>query len=82
MPLLLGQLIIYKCPCMQDEATFVVRFRQPDEDVVSWMEEVVAPGLGRSHFSLSPRCTAGKTEYIKIPLLDESRGLGERPNVN
>lgn len=67
--------IRYKCHCSQ-EREIEVTDRVKDTDIGVWMEWVVTPCLAYDHQMRSPLCNSSKTEYIKIPLEDESSQVG------
>lgn len=58
----------FKCSCMSKDRKVFVRERLPDEDISTWMEQVVQVQLSAAHFSVSPLCRATKMEYVKIPV--------------
>jgi hypothetical protein len=61
----------YKCGCMSEETTLMVRERRAHEDIIRWMDFVVRPALGIDHQKRSPLCRADKVEYLKVPVEDE-----------
>lgn len=67
--------MLYKCACMQDDGSFDMRDRRTDENVVDYMEEVVAK-LTNDHRKRNPLCTATKVEYLKLPVAKD-KGIGE-----
>lgn len=75
--------IRYKCSCMLEEGSFVVRYRRSDEDVVDWMEDALNDALSRDHRRRSPLCMATKTEYAIIPAPENATGgIGTKPVTN
>lgn len=72
--------ILYKCGhCTQEERAVRVPFRDGAQDVVEWMEEVVAPAIARDHRERSPLCMAAVMEYVKIPAPENAPHVGGRP---
>jgi hypothetical protein len=69
--------IAYKCHCMPAQASFDVDARRPSEDVVAWMERVVRPALGKDHAKRSPICQSTAVEYLKIPVPEDGRRIGD-----
>jgi len=53
---------------MPKEVEVGVRARRDNEDVIHWVQEVLAPALGSDHHQRSPRCVRTKMEYAKIPV--------------
>lgn len=75
--------ISYKCACMTTEVLIDVPGRRPGEDVVTWMERIVRPWLGEDHRLRSPFCQAKAVEYLKLPLPEDGRRIGDpRQNLN
>jgi hypothetical protein len=58
----------YKCACMPLEAGIGVVQRDPNRDVIEWMEAIVRPAIMYDHRRHSPRCMREKMEYAKIPM--------------
>lgn len=75
-------LVSYKCTCMQDEGSFLVRDRTAVENAVEWVEGPMAKALGADHRRRSPTCTASKVEYVKIPMPENAPYLGGAPVLN
>jgi hypothetical protein len=71
--------VIYKCKCLQDEVTFQVRARGPHQDIANWMRNQVEPGLSRDHRERSPLCMATAVEYLKLPVPEDNRRIGDSP---
>lgn len=74
-------LIRYKCRCFQDEAVLNVPDRTEGEDVVRWMESLQAL-IGDDHRKRSALCTATTMEYAKIPVPENSPGIGMKPHLD
>jgi hypothetical protein len=70
----------YKCKCTKEEQTFYVEERNPINDVVCWVEQVVRPALHEHHQKLNPKCRQRAVKWLKIPLPDNADfvGQGER----
>lgn len=71
--------ILYKCRCMKAEASIDVPDRQPDGDLLEWME-LVTHAIGVDHRGRSALCMATQMEYAKIPY--EGGQVGTKPTVN
>jgi hypothetical protein len=69
--------LLWKCRCMPEEAALEVRARAPGEDIAAWMEGVVLPSVTRAHTAWSPLCGATAVEYLKLPIPEDGRGIGE-----
>lgn len=65
--------VMYKCRCMGKEATVLMPERQPDEEIVDFMERVQHK-LAADHIVRSPQCKAEAMEYAKVPV-DRKRDL-------
>lgn len=70
--------IIWKCQCLRLERSFEMRERRRGEDIKIWMDDVQYELTGE-HDKISPLCTSGKVEYIKIEhqtgeMVGKSRG--------
>lgn len=74
--------IIYKCRCMATEAHVEVRDRREDEDILEWMESAVQPTLGAYHIRTSPWCRSTVSEYVKIPMPENSPFIGGKPRMD
>lgn len=72
----------YKCKCMQDERELQVAERAEGDDVIVWMEGVVALAVSNDHRQLSPNCRETTMEYLKIPLPEGSPQIGTKPKLN
>jgi hypothetical protein len=64
---------------MNADASFSVRARKAEEDVVAWMENCVLPALGQHHMGRSPFCRANAVEYLKIPAPENAPFIGGKP---
>jgi len=69
--------IRYKCSCMQDEVTFSVTARRKHQDIKDWMENYVTPQLTKDHAKRSPLCRSTTVEYLKLPVPEDGRAIGE-----
>lgn len=69
----------YKCHCMLAPQKVRVRYREPGEDILTYMEGVVRKGLGDDHRGRSPNCRATEMEYAKIPFSAGSDFIGGPP---
>lgn len=59
----------YSCAlCGLADVEVAVRIREPEEDVIHWMEGAVIPALGRDHFNRSPECRPLTLTSVKIPV--------------
>lgn len=58
-------LVYYKCVCMKDEASFDMRERHINEDIMQFMNRM-GERLAQDHRARSPFCASEKTEYVKI----------------
>jgi hypothetical protein len=70
-----GYELKFRCRC--GEHSFRVRYRGKDEDLITWMEGVVRPGMGAAHARLSPLCTAQNADLM-MPLSESAKGIGMR----
>ncbi|OGA15873.1 MAG: hypothetical protein A3I63_01945 [Betaproteobacteria bacterium RIFCSPLOWO2_02_FULL_66_14] len=74
--------IRYSCAlCGLEDVEVAVRLREPEEDVIQWMEKAVTPALGRDHFNRSPRCQPSTLTQVKIPVPPGTTMVGG-PAVN
>lgn len=71
-----GYEVRYICPGC-GEHRFMVRYRNNDEDIISYMDNVIKPGIGKSHRQKSPSCT-NQTVDLKLHLPAGSEGVGMR----
>lgn len=71
--------IMYKCNCMKADRIVEVRDREPDEEIVHWVENAVATAIWKNHKDWSPHCRKTTTEYVKIPLDESADGIGMKP---
>lgn len=61
----------YCCPaCGLDTIPVEVPARTIDQDVVHWVEKVLAVALSRDHARRSPQCHPQKLGTVKIPFAD------------
>lgn len=70
------QEVIYKCVCMAAERSVYVQTRQPGQDLQTWMGFLVHTAIAEDHHIISPHCQRVNTEYAKIPLKENSPGIG------
>jgi hypothetical protein len=64
----------YDCE-MCGKHTFDVRYRDPGEDVVHWMENAVRPTMSEHH--AKQNCPNDRAD-LKIPMPKGAHGVGER----
>lgn len=57
------------------EHNFSVRFRRPDEDIVTFLRGVIEPAMGIAHRAASPDCPA-ETCDLMLPLNEAVEGIG------
>ena len=69
--------IIYKCTCMAEEIAIDIPGRRPDQEITDWMEHTVKPWLGEDHQLRSPFCQAKAVEYLKLPMPEDGRRVGD-----
>lgn len=69
-------LLKYKCKCMRVEREIVVTDRVKGSEIGDWMANVVEPSTSYDHRSRNPLCVVGKTEYIKIPMNEDTGEVG------
>jgi hypothetical protein len=74
--------IFYRCTCMAEEAVITVPSRRETEDIIQWMDNVVAPALYLDHRGRSPKCSEATMEYLKIPLPEGTASIGEEVKLN
>lgn len=68
--------IRYTCAlCELYDVTVEVRFREPAEDIIVWMKQVVEPALGKDHQRRSPDCHPTMLTQVKIPMPPGKEGL-------
>lgn len=61
--------ILYSChPCRIRNAKVLVRDREPNEDVIQWMEKQVIVEIGKHHHNNCPWCRATHMSEVKIPM--------------
>lgn len=70
--------ISYKCKCMAKEVEIDVPDRRPFTDIRPWME-MVQGCMGYDHTALSPHCRRQEVEYCRIPIDEDSVGVGIPP---
>lgn len=63
--------------CGAANVPFLVRYREPTEDVVAWVEKVIRPAMGRAHLLHSPVCMSGQCD-LYIPFSEGAKGLGTK----
>jgi hypothetical protein len=68
--------IRYKCGCLIEEVTFLMPERKDGEDVAVFMDRMRS-ALFNDHRVKSPRCSARKTEYVKVPVPGDVVGGAE-----
>lgn len=69
--------VLYSCgACGIIKAEVAVRYRQPDEDVVVWVRDVMTPALGADHFQRSPHCHPETLSEVHIPMPDGTQIVG------
>jgi hypothetical protein len=71
--------VLYKCSCLNDEASFEVREREADEDVMDWMQGPVNQALIADHKLRSPHCKAIMSATLKIPLQPNAPHFAGKP---
>lgn len=64
------------CGCKH--VPFLVRHREPDEDILDWMESAVRPALGAAHRLVGPACQA-QTADLMVPIDERAPGVGMKP---
>lgn len=70
--------VMWSCHgCGHKKVKLDVRFRHPDEDIVSFVEDVTA-ACGRNHGRISPECSEGKID-LYIPQPNGGEGIGMEP---
>lgn len=62
---------------MQDEASLDLEARRPGEEITDWLDRVVQPSLARDHAARSPLCRSTATEYLKLPVPEDGRRIGD-----
>lgn len=72
----------YKCICLLSEVSVRVPYRREADDVVRWMEDVVAAAISRDHHQRQPLCTQTKMEYVKIPAPENAPFIGGKPEMH
>lgn len=71
-------MVRYKCGCMPEEAAFEMPARRFNEDIADFMDRM-KKWLGEDHSLRSPFCRSSKTEYVKLPVPEDGRGIGSSP---
>lgn len=74
-----GYVAKYKCKC--GEHTFVVRYREKDENIVDWLENAVRPAMGEAHTKNNAMCTATNADLF-LPIDEEGDGVGMKKVVH
>ena len=70
----------YSCAkCGIEDRDVIVPDRQPGQDVVVYMQQVVAACIQEDHLREFPNCTATSITNLKIPIKQGSRGIGIPP---
>jgi hypothetical protein len=69
--------ITYKCRCMIEEVSIDIPSRGRSVELPDWIERVVKPELGRDHATRSPLCAATAVEYLKLPIPEDGRRIGD-----
>lgn len=59
------------------EHSFIVRWRERDEDIAHYLEQVVQPASGVAHNTLAPWCAEEKCD-LKLPMPEGTQGIGMR----
>ena len=72
----------YKCRCMKDEAGVFVVPRDPNRDVVQWIDGPVMAAITYDHTTRSPFCRAEKLDYLKLPLDEQGLAIGAKPEIH
>ena len=67
----------FKCKCMKEPKTIECDPRNPNEDLMDFME-YLQKRIGIEHRRLSLICTSLTMEYVKVPV-DETKGVGFEP---
>ena len=68
--------VIYKCKCMRREVVISVPAMKKGEDVKTWLDRSLSPGIAQNHALLSPFCQSRVMEYVKLEV-DAVIGVGE-----
>jgi|SRR5271157_861238 len=72
--------VLYSChSCGLVKARVTVTARTI-EDVMRWMEDVLAPALGRDHYERSPHCNTRTLSDVMIPIMGASKIGGPSEN--
>lgn len=71
-------IVLYKCKCMQDQVGVEIRPRGSHENIEDWMI-VLSEALSSHHKNLNSNCMETKMEYVKIPISENSKGIGMAP---
>lgn len=65
----------WRCNSCKMVAKAFVMERGPDENIVHWIEQEVAPACGTSHELLSPKCPSRKVDILLKVKTRTIRGL-------
>ena len=60
--------VLYSCDCGIQDREVEVRLREPGEDVVHWVRDVVGAAVGADHAQHSPECRRTIMRELKIPV--------------
>lgn len=69
--------VVYKCHCMPSERSVQVRERLENEDVVTWVRNIMGIAIQNDHTQNSPLCQRKTMEYVKIPI-EEGQNIGNK----
>lgn len=72
----------YKCECMLVEREIAVTPRVKGSDIADWFENVVQNAVSYDHRANHPKCRSKKTEFIKIPMSENTEEIGVEAVVN
>lgn len=65
----------YKCQCMQDEGSFIMRARGANEPIESFMDRLRI-ALSKDHMKRNSVCASATVEYVKIYLGKDNPVIG------
>ena len=72
-----GLKLTYSCDgCGLKNADVMVRYREPDEDIVHWIDTVVGMAISADHQAKSPLCPSRTMRELKIPMPHGDNGIG------
>lgn len=69
----------FKCVC--GEHTFITRYREKGEDLISWLDNVVRPRMYITHKNRTPSCQSPKCDLM-LPVPENADGIGMRPKLD